>query len=190
MTAGRRSRSWSILSTKSWNWVARKMVHGTGDRGPLHDSLCVELRAEVGIVRVPVDTDDGDVDDVRYTGPGRLLKKMLRPADLRLPHLAEGIRGAVDYRVDAVHSLFEALSRQQVPPDRTDAPAPAQHPYVAAGGTQAVHHLPSEQARSARYEDLRPVHLTTPFLVRPRNGGMTFGFSRPVYGARPSTSRL
>jgi hypothetical protein len=105
---------------------------------------------------------------VRYTGPGRRLKKILRPADLRLPHLAEGVRGAVDYRVDAVHGLFKALSRQQVPPDRTGAPAPAQHLYAAAGGTQAVHHLPSEQARPTRYEDLRPVHLTPPFLVRCR----------------------
>jgi len=32
MTAGRRSRRRNILSMRSWNWVALRMVHGTVER--------------------------------------------------------------------------------------------------------------------------------------------------------------
>lgn len=91
------------------------MELGSPERGPrqprtLDDPLGVELVPEVRIVRVAIDADDGDEDDVRGARTCRLLQQAPGSFHIHLARLAEGARCAVDYRADALEGFLKAPS--------------------------------------------------------------------------------
>jgi hypothetical protein len=139
-------------------------LRGSRDRprygGTFDDSLDLELHPIVGEVRVSVDANYGDEDEVRHSRLASRLQEALGPFYVYLARLAR-TRSAVNYCIDAFRGLIESLSRQQVSPDRAGASGSAERPNVASGVAQAVRDPPPERTRPARHEYLRCVHFKT-----------------------------
>ena len=125
-------------------------------------------------MRVALDADDGDVDEVGDAGMRCGPDQALRPPYFDLAGPAKGVRGAVHYRVDAPDSLVETRTSLEVSPDRARLPTPAQHPNFAACGAQAVHDPAPERAPSSREQHLRCAH---PEPSSWRSGGKVLSFS-------------
>src|SRR5215212_1284748 len=133
--------------------------------GVLDNPLGLQLHPVVGKVRVAVDADDGDKQDVRDARPLCRLEQAPGSIHVHLARSAEGARGAVDYRANSLDCFLESFSGAQISTYRSGMPVPAHHPHVLPSRTQPVDYPAHERAGPARYKDLVRVHCQPPSIA-------------------------